>query len=203
MDVKLNILDGSAHRFSKVVHLPCIIGRSRLSNISIVHPLVSRQHCEIYEDHGLVMVRDLGSLNGTFYKEVRIGRGIAIPYGEVFSIGTLHFVLEKIEGDTAKMAIGGDDQDEIEVESKNDAPAAEEAAAVADAADEFDLDLASESPALELEPLTAAPLEEIAPNDQDTAKKLEKPTSKEPVGEKSANDDDDLNFDDIIADLLG
>lgn len=116
MDIKLNIFDGSAHRFSKVVHLPCVIGRSRLSNISIVHPLVSRQHCEIYEDHGLVMVRDLGSLNGTFYKDVRIGRGIAIAYGEIFSISSLHFVLEKIEGDTTKMAIGenaGDDSGEV------------------------------------------------------------------------------------------
>lgn len=115
MDVKLNIFDGSAHRFSKVVHLPCVIGRSRLSNISIVHPLVSRQHCEIYEDHGLVMLRDLGSLNGTFFKDVRIGRGVAIPFGEVFSIGNLHFVLEKIEGDTAKMAIGDETADSSEV----------------------------------------------------------------------------------------
>jgi len=95
VDVKLNIFDGSAHRFSKVVHLPCTIGRSRLSHISIVHPLVSRQHCEIYEDNGLVMLRDLGSLNGTYFKNARIGRGVALPFGEVFSIGPIHFVIEK------------------------------------------------------------------------------------------------------------
>ena len=108
MDVKLNIFDGSAHRFSKVIHLPCIIGRSRLSNISIVHPLISRQHCEIYEDHGMVMVRDLGSLNGTYYKNVPIRRGVRIEYGEVFSISNLHFVLEKVEGDTGQHAVADD-----------------------------------------------------------------------------------------------
>ena len=93
MLVKLDILDGSTLRFSKVVHLPCSIGRSRLCNISIVHPLVSRQHCEIYEDHGVVMVRDLGSMNGTYYKNAPIRRSIPIPFNDGFMIASLHFVI--------------------------------------------------------------------------------------------------------------
>lgn len=95
MLIKLGILDGSTLRFSKVIHLPCTIGRSRLCNISIVHPLISRQHCEIFEDHGLVMVRDLGSMNGTFYKEKPIRRSVHIPFHDEFMISSLHFVLEE------------------------------------------------------------------------------------------------------------
>ena len=123
MHVKLNILDGSAQRFSKVIHLPCIIGRSRLSNIAINHPLISRQHCEIYEDHGLVMVRDLGSLNGTYYKEAPIRRSVHIEYGESFAISTLNFVIEKADDDN-----GGSSLDDIfssdnpETEENKDLP---------------------------------------------------------------------------------
>jgi pSer/pThr/pTyr-binding forkhead associated (FHA) protein len=96
MLVKLNIFDGSTLRFSKVVHLPCSIGRSRLCNVSIVHPLISRQHCEIYEDRGIVMVRDLGSMNGTYYKNTPIRRSVPIPFNDGFMISTLHFVIEEV-----------------------------------------------------------------------------------------------------------
>ena len=97
MLVKLDIFDGSTLRFSKVIHLPCTIGRSRLCNISIVHPLISRQHCEIYEDHGMIMVRDLGSMNGTYYKDAPIRRSVPIPYNDGFMISSLHFVIGEAE----------------------------------------------------------------------------------------------------------
>ena len=97
MLVKLDIFDGSTLRFSKVVHLPCTIGRSRLCNISIVHPLISRQHCEIYEDHGMVMVRDLGSMNGTYYKDAPIRRSVPRPYTDGCMISSLHFVIGAAE----------------------------------------------------------------------------------------------------------
>ena len=111
MIVKLKILDGSTLRFAKDVHLPCIIGRSRNCNVSIIHPLISRQHCEIYEDHGMVMVRDLGSLNGTYYKDAPIRRGTQIPYGEGFMISCLHFVIEEADSETVKKSVNLDDLD--------------------------------------------------------------------------------------------
>lgn len=105
MDVKLTIYDEKRQYFSQVVRLPCVVGRGKQCNIAIVHPLVSRQHCEIYEEGGHVKARDLGSLNGTFYRGERLGRGIVIPFGDGFTIGTLNFLVENSEPETTKLFV--------------------------------------------------------------------------------------------------
>lgn len=97
MDVKLTIYSDDKQYFSQAISLPCVIGRARQCGVAIVHPVVSRRHCEIYEDNGQVCVRDLGSLNGTVFQGMRIGRGIHIPYGSFFSIGRLFFMVESAE----------------------------------------------------------------------------------------------------------
>lgn len=89
MEVLLTIYSDEKEYFAREVSLPCVIGRGKQCDVTIVHPLVSRRHCEIYEENGVVMVRDLGSLNGTFFNGGRIGRGIALPSGGSFSIGRL------------------------------------------------------------------------------------------------------------------
>lgn len=111
MDVKLTIYDDKRQFFSQVVQLPCVVGRSKQCNIAIVHPLISRQHCEIYENGGLVKARDLGSLNGTFYRGERIGRGVVIPFGEAFSIGALYFLIEAASPETTKLTVPPKDAD--------------------------------------------------------------------------------------------
>ncbi|MDO4587897.1 MAG: FHA domain-containing protein [Planctomycetia bacterium] len=103
MDILLKILDDSTEHFSKRVTLPCLIGRSRQSNVSVVHPLVSRQHCEIYYDNNIIKVRDLGSLNGTFYHSKRISRSISLSVGDYFMIGNLKFIIQEAFGGTTKI----------------------------------------------------------------------------------------------------
>ena len=94
MDVKLTIIGEGKVYFSRVVNLPCVIGRGKQSDVTIIHPLFSRRHCEIYEENGVVMTRDLGSLNGTYFHKTRIGRGVVVPYGDHFSIGKLKFKID-------------------------------------------------------------------------------------------------------------
>lgn len=53
--------------------------------------LVSRQHCEIFESGGKLMVRDLGSLNGTFVNNQKIAEPSQINSEELLSIGTVTF----------------------------------------------------------------------------------------------------------------
>ena len=86
MEIKLTILSDEKQYFSQTLSLPCVIGRGRQCGVAILHPVVSRQHCEIYEHDGKVFVRDLGSLNGTVFEGVRIGRGVNVPFGGEFSI---------------------------------------------------------------------------------------------------------------------
>jgi predicted component of type VI protein secretion system len=56
--------------------------------VRLGHPLVSRHHCEVFEADGILMVRDLGSLNGTFVGNTRIAeQAMPVQPGEVFTVG--------------------------------------------------------------------------------------------------------------------
>ena len=65
MHVKIQIVDGPGTGKVFRLKLPLIVGRGAGASVKLRHTLVSRHHCELCEDHGRVMLRDLGSLNGT------------------------------------------------------------------------------------------------------------------------------------------
>jgi pSer/pThr/pTyr-binding forkhead associated (FHA) protein len=71
-------------------HLPLTLGRSQDCGICLPHALVSRSHCEIYEEDELLAVRDLGSLNGTFVGNQRVEQSVLKP-GELLTVGTVTF----------------------------------------------------------------------------------------------------------------
>ena len=71
--------------------LPVILGRSRSSGIVIKQPLVSRQHCELFELEDRLMIRDLGSTNGTRVNQVRIEQPTELVSGDLVTIGSVTF----------------------------------------------------------------------------------------------------------------
>lgn len=90
MQAKLVVVGGDAKTKEIRLKLPTILGRGKGSTLQLPHALVSRQHCEIFEANGKLMVRDLGSLNGTFINNQRITEA-ELPAGELLSIGTVTF----------------------------------------------------------------------------------------------------------------
>jgi pSer/pThr/pTyr-binding forkhead associated (FHA) protein len=66
LNAKLGVVGGDVKTEEFKLRLPSTVGRGKGTTIMLVHPLVSRKHCELYEAEGQLMVRDLGSLNGTF-----------------------------------------------------------------------------------------------------------------------------------------
>jgi pSer/pThr/pTyr-binding forkhead associated (FHA) protein len=95
VQAKLVVVEGetSARQFD--LRLPAVIGRSRATDVTLGHPLISRRHCEVFEADGLLMLRDLGSLNGTFVGETRLAELPApIRPGEQFSVGPVTFQAE-------------------------------------------------------------------------------------------------------------
>ncbi len=100
LNVKLVVVGvgGDVKTTELTLRLPSTIGRGRGTAIILPHPLVSRQHCELFESDGQLMVRDLGSLNGTFVNNQRITESLIAP-GELLTVGTVTFrAVYEIEG---------------------------------------------------------------------------------------------------------
>ena len=99
MDAKLIVVGGKTSKGSVALELPTVIGRSREIGLTVAHPMISRRHCELFEADGLLMVRDLGSLNGTVIDGRRIKESPLPPESE-FAIGPLTFRAQyEYEGD--------------------------------------------------------------------------------------------------------
>jgi len=91
MDVKLIVVGGETKTTEVNLKLPTVIGRGKEASLTLPHPLVSRQHTEIYETDGKLFVRDLGSLNGTFVNNERIEGEHELPPGNLLTVGTVTF----------------------------------------------------------------------------------------------------------------
>ncbi|MCA9176497.1 MAG: FHA domain-containing protein [Planctomycetales bacterium] len=98
MRAKLVVIGGDTKTPEVELRLPAILGRGREATLTLPHPLVSRQHCEIYEQSGQLMVRDLGSLNGTFIANERINEA-PLANGQLLTVGTVTFRAVYLSGD--------------------------------------------------------------------------------------------------------
>jgi len=90
LNAKLVVVGGEVKTAEIKLRLPSTIGRGRGTTIMLPHPLVSRQHCELFEAGGKLMVRDMGSLNGTFVNNQRVTESVIMP-GELLTIGAVTF----------------------------------------------------------------------------------------------------------------
>src|ERR1043166_9005533 len=78
---------GQALEISKDVTL---VGRKEDCDLRLDHKSVSKLHCVIVKTEGLLMVRDLGSTNGTRVNGNRIRRAALIP-NDKLTIAGFHF----------------------------------------------------------------------------------------------------------------
>jgi pSer/pThr/pTyr-binding forkhead associated (FHA) protein len=65
------------------------VGRHDDCLIRIKSSQVSRRHCEFYEDKGRLMIRDLGSSNGTFVNGKRVLGQQILKVGDELTVGTV------------------------------------------------------------------------------------------------------------------
>jgi hypothetical protein len=114
LDVKLVVVGGDVKTTELRLRLPATIGRGRGQSVVLPHPLVSRQHCELFEAEGQLMVRDLGSLNGTFVNSQKVTES-PLPPGELLTVGTVTFRAvyeseEAVAGDEPLAKVGPSDK---------------------------------------------------------------------------------------------
>ena len=116
------------------VGLPVVIGRGTDSTLTIKHPLLSRRHCEIYEEGGQVYIKDLASLNGTFINKARVETALPISNGSQLKLGSVEMQVnfaggspnESSEADFDMGAVAAAETETMPVVSE--APAASEEA---------------------------------------------------------------------------
>ncbi|HUT09523.1 MAG TPA: FHA domain-containing protein [Thermoguttaceae bacterium] len=90
MDAKLIVVGGRADNRAIRLKLPTVIGRSKRVDLTVAHPMISRKHCELFESDGLLMIRDLGSLNGTVVGGRKVEEA-PLPPEERFTVGPVTF----------------------------------------------------------------------------------------------------------------
>ncbi len=70
-----------------------VVGRKEDCDIQIDHKSVSKQHCVIVKTDGLLLIRDMGSTNGTRVNGQRVRRAALLPNDQL-SIATLRYKVQ-------------------------------------------------------------------------------------------------------------
>jgi predicted component of type VI protein secretion system len=103
MEAKLVVVGGRVTKNIVPFIPPTVIGRGRDAKLTIAHPLISRRHCQIVQNDGLLILEDLGSLNGTFVNGQRI-KTAPLPPDTEFTVGPLTFRVQyEYSGDVSKL----------------------------------------------------------------------------------------------------
>ena len=77
-------------------HSSLIVGRAPASDIPVIDPTISRRHAEIATDENghAIVVRDLGSSNGTFVNGTRVESAPLAP-GDIVAFGKVSFRIQE------------------------------------------------------------------------------------------------------------
>jgi adenylate cyclase len=81
-----------------------LVGRAATSDVPIYDPTISRRHAELQLSGGGVLVRDLGSSNGTFLNGARISEATATD-GDVVTFGKVAFHVREVTPAKARPGI--------------------------------------------------------------------------------------------------
>jgi predicted component of type VI protein secretion system len=85
MRAQLIPLDGSAP--IEITKDLTLVGRKEECDLKINHKSVSKMHCVLVKTDGLILLRDLGSTNGTRVKGHRVRRAALLPNDEISIAG--------------------------------------------------------------------------------------------------------------------
>lgn len=93
MKVVLVMFKDGERRDFPVTAEKTVIGRRQDSSLRIQTADVSRQHCEIFQNGKEIIVRDLGSSNGTYVNGKRVAEA-RLMAGDKLSVGPIIFVVQ-------------------------------------------------------------------------------------------------------------
>lgn len=109
MNVRFVVIAPESKKGTFTVRLPIVVGRSEEAKFRIQQDQVSRKHCELLEQEGVVYLLDLGSTNGTFLddEQVPASQKTLVSSGNVVRVGGLEFRVEYDMPSGMKAKAGG------------------------------------------------------------------------------------------------
>jgi len=84
-----------------------VVGRAVNSDVPIYDPTISRQHAQVSARDGGVLIKDLGSSNGTFLNGSRITEAVAAP-NDVVMFGKVAFYVREVTKGGEKPKVASD-----------------------------------------------------------------------------------------------
>ena len=92
MQVSLKVVGGKNDGRLIAINVPeFVIGRGETAHLRPQSDLVSRAHCSVLVADGKVVLRDLGSRNGSFLNDERLEGEQQVTIGDRFRVGRLQF----------------------------------------------------------------------------------------------------------------
>jgi len=93
MKVRLDVFHNKEKVRRVVIKNDTMIGRGKECSLRIASSQVSRQHCKLMLSGTEVLIRDLGSSNGTYVNGKKIGKGVALTLNnkDIFAVGSYQF----------------------------------------------------------------------------------------------------------------
>lgn len=78
---------------TSLAQFPVVIGHAADADIQLHDQSISNHHCEIDCVNGRLIVRDLGSVRGTFVNRARIDESLLMP-GDELAVGMMTFLVQ-------------------------------------------------------------------------------------------------------------
>jgi uncharacterized RDD family membrane protein YckC len=150
-----------------------ILGRSKVADVSVPEKSVSRQHARLTLKGGRIVVKDLGSSNGTYINNVEVEDSAEIVHGDELALGDAEMGI-RIEANTFQtIQMSATSLASAEIPAAMEAPAAASSALSAPDVPAFEaveseleelapIELGPAPAAVELDPLIPPPIE-VAP----------------------------------------
>lgn len=97
--------EGHSVRRVPILALPFLVGRLPGRGLTLSSPMISGRHAEIFEEGGVLKLRDLGSTNGTSLNGERVEGSAELHDGDMLHFAKLEFRLGRVEGDASTLML--------------------------------------------------------------------------------------------------
>jgi len=100
-------MDESGRLYRVPIHsLPFRVGREPGLELTLPLQVISFRHAELFEHQGRLIVRDLGSTNGTYLNQKPLTGEVSLDEGDILHFATLEFRLGVMEAERSESLIG-------------------------------------------------------------------------------------------------